>query len=346
MKDRSFYRFFEGVRKQDNHPLVAKIDPNDGSNSRDCKFRLRSPADIRRQLLLGIRFRVYEKMFRQHPDIVIDFDIFAQALQGSNLAIALKSALKPLYKEQKQRFESLVRSCEGIIAGYEAELNDLQATPLPDWTIDKPCEFPAMLTRGFYDADPEDRSKREWARLTGMCKSSINAVLKRAGIDRNAYTMQVEVDSSQDALEQAREQGAKIMGIEIEGGFQPFDAAMDIPQGTVAILQPPAQNEIVSDDKVIIASASAKPDISAAEATITQPADNMRQPGNWHKPNWDPQFIYWELVKACCLLHGYQVKEGVGIYNPQTGQIWTNPTQDQVLALITGAETDTQQEAV
>ena len=72
----------------------------------------------------------------------------------------------------------------------------------------------------------------------------------------------------------------------------------------------------------------------------------MDKPGNWRRASWDPQFIYWELVKACCLLHGYQVKERVGIYNPQTGEIWTNPTLHEVISLITAPNEDTKQEAV
>ena len=50
----------------------------------------------------------------------------------------------------------------------------------------------------------------------------------------------------------------------------------------------------------------------------------------------DPQFIYWELVQACCLLHGYAVKDGVGIYDPRMGEVWTNPTLHEVVRLITG----------
>ena len=50
--------------------------------------------------------------------------------------------------------------------------------------------------------------------------------------------------------------------------------------------------------------------------TPSKRADNMRKPGKWHKPSWDPQFIYWELVKACCLLHGYEIIDDVGIADP------------------------------
>ena len=65
-------------------------------------------------------------------------------------------------------------------------------------------------------------------------------------------------------------------------------------------------------------------------------ADNMQRPGNWHKPSWDPQFIYWELVKAYFLLHGYRVKDGIGLYNPQTGEVWPNPTLHELISRITG----------
>ena len=105
---------------------------------------------------------------------------------------------------------------------------------------------------GIYDADPEDRSKREWARLLGISKASVADTLKRAGIKRRADILRVEVDSQGDAKDQARELGAKILGIEADGHYKPYEAAMDIPQGSVAILQPPARHEIVSDEKQII----------------------------------------------------------------------------------------------
>ena len=144
--------------------------------------------------------------------------------------------------------------------------------------------------------------------------------LKRAGIERTADILRVEVDSERDAKDQARELGAKIVAVEANGVHLPYEAAMDIPQGSVAVLQPPARHEIVSDEKQIINAPPAKPHVSPPGETTTVRADNMQRPGNWHKPNWDPQFIYWELVKACCLLHGYRVKDGVGIYDPQDGR--------------------------
>ncbi len=45
------------------------------------------------------------------------------------------------------------------------------------------------------------------------------------------------------------------------------------------------------------------------------------------------RFTRGELVKACCLLHEYKMKEGVGIYDPRTGEIWTNPTLADFLGL-------------
>ena len=113
----SIYRVFNDLSEHDNHPVFSKIDPSEESSSRHCKFRLRSLEEIRDRLLQSIRYRIYENKFRRHPDIVIDFEVFAQVLQGSNFEKTLESALKPLYAEQKQRFESLVRSYKGLIAG-------------------------------------------------------------------------------------------------------------------------------------------------------------------------------------------------------------------------------------
>ena len=332
----SIYKVFQEVAKVDNHPLFVKIDPGQESGSRYCKFRLRSAQDIRRRLAQGIGFRVYEKKFREHADILIGFKVFAESLQGSKFTKTLKVALEPLYREQKPRFDSLTNSCEGIIAAHLAELDDLYATPLPDWTIDKPSELPALLARGIYDEDPEDRGKTKWAPQLGIGPSSVPRALERAAIKRTAYTIKEEVASQREAKDRARELGAKIVGLEVDGGYLRYDAAMDIPEGSKAIYQPLARHEIISDDKQIV---KAPPYKSHAETYEQRPparAHNMQKPGNWTQSSWDPQFIYWELVKACCLLHAYEVLDGVGIVNPETGEVWTNPTLPEVVGLITG----------
>ncbi len=64
----------------------------------------------------------------------------------------------------------------------------------------------------------------------------------------------------------------------------------------------------------------AKPPDTAAEHRRTAPADDTNNPGNWTKSSWAPYFIHLELVKACCLLHGYKVLEDVGVYDPRTGE--------------------------
>lgn len=117
---------------------------------------------------------------------------------------------------------------------------------------------------------------------------------------------------------------------------------MEISEGSVMIVQPTARHEIVSDEKQIIKAASAKPSLAPAVEKPTKHTDNMIRPGNWHKASWDPQFIYWELVKACSLLHGYAVIDDIGIADPQTGEIWTNPTLDELVWLITGQPADAQ----
>ena len=254
VNDRTIYHVFQNVRQGDNQPFFAKIDPGEGSISRNCKFRLRSHEDIRRRLAHSIRYRVYEKKFSQHRDILIEFKVFAEALQGSEFAITLESALEPLYKKQKQRYESQKQACEQEIAGYEVDLDNLSSTPLPDWPIEQPCEFPALLARGIYDADPRDRSKTEWARRLGNSEANVDAILKRAGIQRTSYTIKKEVDSQRDARNMARKHGAKITGIEVNGVHKPYEAAMDIPEGSRVILQPPARHEIVSEEKPSIKS--------------------------------------------------------------------------------------------
>ncbi|MCE2471833.1 MAG: toprim domain-containing protein [Anaerolineae bacterium] len=77
----SIYKVFQEVAKLDNHPLFVKVYPSQGSGSRYRKFRLRSAEDIKRRLAQGIGFRVYEKKFREHADILIGFKVFADALQ-------------------------------------------------------------------------------------------------------------------------------------------------------------------------------------------------------------------------------------------------------------------------
>ena len=145
--DASIYNVFQEVAEQDNHPVFLKLDPGEGSSSRKCKFRLRSLDDIKRRLLQGISYRVYEERFREQRDILIGFEVFDQVLQGSSFRKTLESALEPLYKEQQQRFERLKRFCDGTIANYQTDMDDLSATPLPDWTIDKPSELPGPCWR-------------------------------------------------------------------------------------------------------------------------------------------------------------------------------------------------------
>ena len=337
LKADTIKKFFKNeVFEDDDHPFFGKADPNDDSRFRNRKFRLRPPDDIRRRVEHDIRLRVYEEQFAQHPDILIGFDVFDEALQGSDFPKMLKSALEPLYREQKPRLDSLINKCEGTIAGYLADLDDLSATPLPDWTIDKPSELPALLARGIYDDDPEDRTKAEWSRLLGISEPNVNTVLQRAGIRREAITLREKMSSQRQAKDRARDLGAKIIGIEVDGSYQRYDAAMDLPPDTTVILQPPAKHEIISDNKPIIPAPPAKPRPATTAEAPSQHADNMRKPGNWHKPRWDPQFIYWELVKACCLLHGYAVRHSLGIYDPRTGEVWTNPTLSEVVRLIIG----------
>ena len=337
IKERSICSVFEKVLEHDNHLLFAIIDPSEGSSSRNRKFRLRSLEDIEGRLSQGSSYCVYEDTFGVRLDTVIGFDVSAETLLGSSFAKTPKSALEPLYREQKPRFENLVYVCEQKIAADREDLKNLHATPLPDWTIDKPSDLLAMLARGIYDAGPEDRSKRESAWLLGISESSVDATLKHAGIKRTAYTEEQEGNSQREAKGRARELGAKIVGVEVDGSYHPYDAAMDIPKGSLAIFQPPAKHEIVSDEKQIVKAPPAKPSITAPADTTTERADNMRKPGNWHKSSWDPQFIFWEMIKACCLLHGYEVIDDIGLSDPQTGEVWTNPTLQDLVRLITGA---------
>ncbi len=129
--------------------------------------------------------------------------------------------------------------------------------------------------------------------------------------------------------------GAKIIAAQVDGIHGAYDAALDISPNSAVILQPTARLEIVSDEKQNIR-APAKSSSAPAEESAPPRADNMEKPGNWTKSSWDPQFIYWELVKACCLLHGYEALDVIGIVNPETGEVWTNPTLDELISLITG----------
>ena len=247
--------------------------------------------------------------------------------------------MEPLYEEQKPRFERLVRSCERIIASYEADLADLQVTPLPpNWKIKKSTDLAAGRARAIYEADPTNRARSKWQDLLGISYGSVNTVLERAGIDRTAYTEQVEVDSKSDLLRQASQRNARITAVESDGVYQRFDAAMEIPKGSMATLQPPAKHKIVSDEQPEIKPAPAKASVGLAPESRTEQADNMEKPGNWHKPNWDPQFIYWERGQGLLPLAWIPGKDGVGICDLATGEVWQNPTLHELLCLIAGAE--------
>ena len=103
MKADTIKKFFKSeVYEDDDHPVFAKVDPDDGAAIRKCKFRLRPLQDIKRRLLQGIRYRVYEKTFRAHRDTLIDFKAFDDALQGSKFAKKLQAALEPLYQQAEK----------------------------------------------------------------------------------------------------------------------------------------------------------------------------------------------------------------------------------------------------
>ena len=344
--ERAIYDNFEDARHRDDHPLFAKLDPSENAQSWNCKFRLRSATDIRERLLRCLRFRVYEEEFGRAPDTIIGYEVFAEAPLGSESAKALEKALKPLYKAQKERYRRLAQKCEAIIARYQVDLADLQATALPPkWRIRKKSDLPAGMARAIFDADGKNRSRSQWAQLLGISEGSVGKALERAGIKRTARIKTVTARSKRDLLTKASKERARIMRVETDEGSQRFDAAMEITGEVTATLQPPAEHEIVSAEQPEIQPTRAKPPVAPEPETRSERATNMEKPGNWQKTSWDPQFLYWELVKACRLKHGYEVKEGVGIYHPTTGEIWRNPSLNDLVSLITGIKPDGREES-
>ena len=113
-----------------------------------------------------------------------------------------------------------------------------------------------MLTR-------KTAAKESGRDCLGFASQVCADTLNRAGIECTADTVRVEVASQRHAKDLARERGAKILGIEADGHYKPYEAAMDIPQGSVAIFQPPARHKIFSDEKQIIKAPPAKPHVSA-----------------------------------------------------------------------------------
>ena len=341
LKERAIYDNYEEARHGDDHPFFAKLDPSAGARSWNCKFRLRSAQDIHDRLLRRLRFRVYEEEFHGDPNTIIGFEVFAEAPLGSESAKALEMALEPLYEAQKQSYERLVRRCEDIIARHTADLADPQATPLPlNWKIRKKSDLPAGKARAIFEADGKNRSQSQWAELLGISKASVGTVLERAGIKRTARIKKVTATSKRELLAKAGKEQARIMRVETDEGSQRFDAAMEIRGEVIATLQPPADHEIISDEQPEIRPTPAKPQLSPEPETQSERAENMKTPGNWHKASWDPQFRYWELIKICQLKHGYEVEKGVGIHDPKTGEIWSNPSFTFLVSLITGVEPD------
>ena len=53
--------------------------------------------------------------------------------------------------------------------------------------------------------------------MLGISEASVDHALKRAGIQRRAYTKRVEFDSQRDARDLARGLGTKIRGVEVDG---------------------------------------------------------------------------------------------------------------------------------
>ena len=335
LKARAIYDNFEEARHGDDHPIIAKFDPSEDAQSRNCKFSLRPTHDIYDQLRRCNRFRVYEKEFQTDPDTILGFEVFAAATLGSEFAITLEKALEPLMEAQKQPYERLLRKCEEIIAREEAALADRKVTPLPpNWKIRKKSDLPAGLARAIFDADGLNRSRAEWQEILGISYSSVGTVLDRAGIKRTARIKLVKARSKGELLSKAGKERARIMRVETDEGSQAFDAAMEIRGEVIATLQPPAEHEIISERQPEIRPTGAKAPVTTEPETKSERANNMEKPGKWQKASWDPQFRYWELIKVCRLKHGYQVKEDVGIYDPESKEIWTNPSSDDLVRLI------------
>ena len=228
-----------------------------------------------------------------------------------------------------------MRKCEEIIAREEAALAGRQITPLPpNWKIRKKSDLPAGLARAIFDADGLNRSRAEWQEILGISYGSVGTVLDRAGIKRTPRIKLVKAQSKGELLSKAGKEKARIMRVDTDEGSQPFDAAMEIRGEVIATLQPPAEHEIISDGQPEIRPGPAKPAAATAPESRSERADNMEKPGKWQKASWDPQFRYWELIKVCRLKHGYQVKEGVGIYDPESKEIWVNPSFDDLVRLI------------
>ena len=341
LKERAIYDNFEAARHGDDHPLFAKFDPSEAARSWDVKFRLRSVPDIQDRLLRCLRFRVYEKEFQRDRDTIIGFEVFAAAPLGSESAKALELALEPLLQAQKQRYERLVRKCEDIIARHKADLADRKVTPLPaNWKIRKKSDLPAGKARAIFDADGKNRSRSQWAELLGISKGSVGKVLDDAGIQRTAVIKKVKVNSKRELLRKAAKEQARIMLVENDEGSQTFVATMDIKSETIATLQPTAEHEVISDGQPEIRPTPTKPQVAPEPETRSERAENMEKPGKWRQASWDPQFRYWELIKICRLKYGCKVKEGVGIYDPETGEIWSNPSFNELVSLIIGVKPD------
>ena len=337
LKERAIYDNFEEARHGDDHPFFAKFDPSNGARSWNRKFRLRPAEDIQDRLLHCISFRVYEEEFQSDRDTIIGFEVFAEAPLGSESAKALETALEPLLERQKQRYERLARKCEEIITHCEADLADLRTTPLPlDWKIRKKSDLPAGKAHAIFEADGVKRSRSQWAELLGISKGSVGKVLERAGIKRTPVMKTVTATSKRDLLSKARKEQARIMRVETDEGSQRFDAAMEIKGEVTATLQPTAEHELISREQPDIRPTPARSQAAPELESRSERAGNMEKPGKWRKASWDPQFQYWELVKISRLKHGYEVKEGVGIYDPETGEIWHNPSFDDLVRLITG----------
>ena len=218
---------------------------------------------------------------------------------------------------------------------------DRKVTPLPaNWKIRKKSDLPAGKARAIFDADGKNRSRSQWAELLGISKGSVGKVLDDAGIQRTAVIKKVKVNSKRELLRKAAKEQARIMRVENDEGSQTFVATMDIKSETIATLQPTAEHEVISDGQPEIRPTPTKPQVAPEPETGSERAENMEKPGKWRQASWDPQFRYWELIKICWLKHGYKVKEGVGIYDPETGEIWSNPSFNELVSLIIGVKPD------
>jgi hypothetical protein len=334
---------------ENNSETVPNSDNKNGHGAKSplvSNFRQLPQNEVIERLLLRAKYRLYEKEFGQSEVLSIFTQSMLNAVNLDNeTLIELNTVLESVYLAQVDDHSQQMAKIKVKYTKLKFSLEDKYSTPLPpNWTLTKPSQYKALFLRAIVEDTDDDYSRKELCETVGISNSSLSATFKNAGIENRYKELRIPVKTADSALLIAKEERAYIKWIAITDSedkgttYKPFN--LDTAEMTIktavgqgynvqAVLQPPAQQHIVTDSQP-------QPVQKQPSNTIRVPKQpsNARKAGYHHEASYDPQFVYWELAKAIKIVKGYTFR-GDALHEDSTSEIFAvNPTARELVDIL------------